>query len=106
MFDVENLSNVSFMNTDITGVRFSEKARWGGGEENAKEGEYKIIDERLLEEKIKEKNDDTTKDINLGSIKAVYRNLKENYEYRMRCDEAGQFFIREIELKRMHREVI
>ena len=27
-FNVESLSNVSFMNTDITGVRFSDKARW------------------------------------------------------------------------------
>jgi uncharacterized protein YjbI with pentapeptide repeats len=26
IFDIENLSNVSFMNTDITGVRFSDKA--------------------------------------------------------------------------------
>src|SRR5919112_1435931 len=26
-FNVENLSNVSFMNTDITGVKFSDKAR-------------------------------------------------------------------------------
>ncbi len=104
------------MNTDITGVRFSDKARWG--EKNveydkfwrgkkAKEGKFKIVDERLLEEKInKEKDSHTTKDFNLGSIKAVYRNLRENYEYRMRYDEAGQFFIREMELKRMYREVL
>jgi hypothetical protein len=31
--------------------------------------------------------------------------LRENYEYRMRYDEAGQFFIREMELKRNYREV-
>jgi hypothetical protein len=97
IFDIENLSNVSFMNTDITGVRFSDEARWGGGEK-AKEDRFKIVDERLLEEKFKEKY------FNLGSIKAVYRNLRENYEYRMRYDEAGQFFIREMELKRMYRE--
>ena len=41
----------------------------------------------------------------LGSIKAVYRNLRENYEYRLRYDEAGKFFIREMELKRKYREV-
>jgi uncharacterized protein YjbI with pentapeptide repeats len=29
-FDIEDLSNVSFMNTDITGVRFSDNTRWGG----------------------------------------------------------------------------
>jgi uncharacterized protein YjbI with pentapeptide repeats len=27
IFDIENLSNVSFMNTDLTGVRFGDKAR-------------------------------------------------------------------------------
>jgi hypothetical protein len=104
IFEIENLSNVSFMDTDITGIRFSNKARWGGGEEeNTKEDRFKIVDERLLEEKIKE-NDGHTKDFNLGSIKAVYRSLRENYEYRMRYDEAGQFFIREMELKRKYRE--
>ena len=54
--------------------------------------------------KFKEK-DGGTKDFNLGSIKAVYRSLRENYEYRMRYDEAGQFFIREMELKRKYKEV-
>jgi hypothetical protein len=104
IFDIENLSNVSLKNTDLTGVRFSDKARWGG--KKVKEDRFKIIDERLLDEKIKEKDGHTTKDFNLGSIKAVYRNLKENYEYRMRYDEAGQFFIREMELKRKYREVL
>ena len=35
---------------------------------------------------------------------AVYRNLRENYEYRLRYDEAGKFFIKEMELKRWYRE--
>jgi len=105
IFDIENLSNVSFINTDITGVRFSDEARWGT-EKKVKEDRFKIIDERLLEEKIKEKDGHTTKDFNLGSIKAVYRSIRENYEYRMRYDEAGQFFIREMELKRKYREVL
>ena len=90
------------MNTDITGVRFSDKARWG--EKKVKEDRFKVVDERLLEERVKG-SDGNTKDVNLGSIKAVYRSLRENYEYRMRYDEAGQFFIREMELKRKYREV-
>jgi hypothetical protein len=101
------------MNTDITGVRFSDKARWRNveydkfwGGKKVKEDRFKIIDERLLEGKIKEKDGHTTKDFNLGSIKAVYRSIRENYEYRMRYDEAGQFFIREMELKRKYREVV
>jgi hypothetical protein len=196
VFDVKNLSNISFMNTDLTGVRFSDNASWG---ENEIE-KYKIIDERILENSIdhvfrwnnfpENKNDNyrlrnflkyvlkesgiggvedinfarlnektitmfiemkfeftsfnvfirlnreenkailTSKygsityefivkgrlrltvyptaksypELSLGSIKAVYRNLRENYEYRMRYDEADQFFIREMELKRIYRE--
>jgi uncharacterized protein YjbI with pentapeptide repeats len=136
IFDIENLSNVSFINSDITGVRFSDKARWGEkkveydkfwGGKKVKEDRFKIVDERFLEEKInrnkkrnikpaienepaiqedEKKDGHTTKDFNLGSIKAMYRNLRENYEYRMRWDEAGQFFIREMELQRKYREVV
>jgi hypothetical protein len=31
IFEVQDLSKVSFANTDITRVRFSETARWGEG---------------------------------------------------------------------------
>ena len=114
VFDVNDLSKVSFMNTDITRVRFSDEIRWGErkveydkfwGGKKVTEEKFKIIEERLLEEKIKEKDSHTIKDFNLGSIKAVYRGLRENYEYRMRYDEAGEFFIREMELKRMYKEI-
>jgi hypothetical protein len=96
LFETEDLSKVSFMNTDISMVRFSDRARWG------EKDKFKTIDERKLEEKIK--RDGKTKEINLGSIKAVYRSLRDNYEYRMRYDEASQFFIREMELKRKYSE--
>jgi len=43
--------------------------------------------------------------ISLESIRTVYRNLRENYEYRLRYDEAGEFFKREMELKRRYLEV-
>ena len=46
-----------------------------------KEDRFKIIDERLLEKNIKEKDGHTSKDFNIGSIKSVYRSLRENYEY-------------------------
>jgi hypothetical protein len=35
---------------------------------------------------------------------ASYRSLRENYEYRLRYDEAGQFFVREMEIRRKYRE--
>lgn len=40
------------------------------------------------------------KKVSRGAVMAVYRNLRENFEYRMRYDEAGEFFVREMELKR------
>jgi uncharacterized protein YjbI with pentapeptide repeats len=43
-------------------------------------------------------------EVNLESVKAIYRNLRENYEYRLRYDEAGEFFIREMELRRKYSE--
>ena len=42
----------------------------------------------------------------LDGIKSIYSNLRENYEYRLRYDEAGEFFIREMELKRIYRDTI
>ncbi len=41
----------------------------------------------------------------MGGVLSVYRNLRENYELRRRYDEAGKFFIRELEIKRKYREV-
>jgi uncharacterized protein YjbI with pentapeptide repeats len=184
IFDTVDLSRVSFINTDISRVNFSDKVLWG-----TEIDRFKIIDEKKLEwslgylfrwnnipgnnndtkelgrflnwrgvnltedmhyakvnhetisisneencvllclndgkVNVKMKNDsfdvplvarkehDTlniyaetpyTQKITLGDIKAVYRNLRENYEYRMRYDEAGEFFIREMELKRKYRE--
>lgn len=40
----------------------------------------------------------------LEDILSIYRNLRENYEYKLRYDEAGEFFIREMELKRNYRK--
>lgn len=45
-----------------------------------------------------------TKKINLQSLLTIYRNLRENYEYQLRYEEAGKFFIREMELKRKYEE--
>ena len=34
------------------------------------------------------------------NLLTIYRNLRDNYEYNMKYEEAGQFFIREMNLKR------
>ena len=60
---------------------------------------FKLIDERWLE-------DSPEKVKNLEGAMAVFRNLRENYEFRLRYDEAGKFFTREMELKRNYKEVL
>ena len=99
IFDTENLSKVSFMNTDITRIRISNKARWGKENEN----KFKVIEEYWLEEQIKGK-ESPLELLTSGTVIAIYRNLRENYEFRLRYDEAGKFFTREMELKRKYRE--
>jgi len=54
--------------------------------------------------KIEEKSSEDRR-VRLGGVLSVYRNLRENYEYRRRYDEAGKFFVREMEIKRNYREV-
>jgi hypothetical protein len=76
--------------THLTQVRFTDKSQW---EKNDK---FKVIEEEWLE--------GSDKDITLGKVITVYTNLRENYEYRLRFDEAGKFFIQKMELKRKYRE--
>jgi hypothetical protein len=187
LFDVNDLSRVSFRGADITKVRFTERVVWG----NDPKDRFKVVDEKYLEESlfplfrwnkvpgkdekklkrflkenpdldsinfdskverttdkiitipssngtisieleqedniplVKVKVDHYTKlvftaknqptvfklkrqknnfnvynytGLSLGSVLAIYRSLRENYEYRLRYDEAGQFFKREMEL--------
>ncbi|MGN6624943.1 MAG: pentapeptide repeat-containing protein [Candidatus Nitrosocosmicus sp.] len=95
-FEVEDMSLVSFINTDITEIRFSGKTSW-----NKDRRQLKVVEEEKLEVEL---DYCSTKGSNLEEILSVYRNLRENYEYRRRYDEAGKFFIREMELKRKYRE--
>jgi hypothetical protein len=106
------LSRVAFVGTDVSRIKFGENVRFGDSERD----KFKIYQERLLEAEL-------TKDIvilgrkipmkkatgsfswgyPLGLALSVYRNLRENYEFRMRYDEAGEFFIREMEMKRNYK---
>jgi uncharacterized protein YjbI with pentapeptide repeats len=108
IFDVSDLSKVSFLNSDITRIRFSDKTRWA--EPSNKEEYLKIIEEKWIEEKVKQESSgdisEAEKDISLEGVLSVYRNLRENYEFRLRYDDAGKFFIREMELKRRYREIL
>jgi len=86
-FEVDDLSKVSFMFTDVSKVRFGENVKWAG-----KNG-FQIMDEESLKN-----SSDTTR---IESVIAIYRNLRKNYENRYRFEEAGKFFEREIELRKM-----
>ena len=59
---------------------------------------YKIFDEHVLEK---------SKQIPypLESIKDVYRQLIENFDKQMRYDLSGQFFVREMELRRKYKTI-
>ena len=95
------MSKVSFINTDITRIRFSDKITWAG-----KKDKFTIIEEEWLEDSKKEKNHiEKRRKVSLGGVLSVYRNLRENYEFRLQFDESGKFIIREMELKRKYRQV-
>lgn len=195
LLDIEDLSKVSFRETDITRVRFAENAVWGGLdgfevidetklknpapqlflfnwndisnnnddeaasnrkglqdffekkfgiamkpsevkrvnnntiEIPAETGKHKqiliklndrqdkaylIIDKQCVHEFIVKKEEEekgnnglavwSPEDISLGAVLTVYRNLRENYEFRLRYEEADKFYKKERELKRKYRE--
>ncbi|WOV92369.1 MAG: pentapeptide repeat-containing protein [Candidatus Nitrosoabyssus spongiisocia] len=84
----EDLSKVSFVDTDITRIKFNEFTSW---DENHG---YTIFDERkFFADPDKHK---------LSVALTVYRNLRENYEFRLMYEEAGKFFIGEMNLRRKY----
>ena len=88
VFDVKDLAKVSFRNTDLTDVMFSDKIKWGG-----KDG-FTIIDENLLNSK-SDRN-------SIENVIATYRAIKNNYERRYRDEEAEKFLTKEIALKKKY----
>jgi hypothetical protein len=49
LFGIDDLSKFSFMSTDITRVRFSDRARWG------EKDNFKVLEEEMLENSLLEK---------------------------------------------------
>ena len=101
LFEKNNLSKVSFANSDITRIRFGDKVSWG-------EKGFTIVEEEWLRKQAKmkdgEKEEMEREGVSLELVSSVYRNLRENYEFRLRYDDAGKFFIQEMELKRKYRQ--
>lgn len=82
-----DLSNVSFMNTNVTEVEFLD-ANWA-----KKNGRLAVIDETLIEKK--------PYSTTYGAVAQLYRRLRLNYENNYRFSEAGEFFIGEMEMLRL-----
>lgn len=98
-----DLTQFSFLFTDLTRINFGDKVMWNNNERkkeslqifqkrNENNNRFKIYDERELEHNLTYST--------LEAVQSVYRRLRENFDYNLRYDDAGQFFVREMELKR------
>jgi hypothetical protein len=96
IFDIRDMSNVSFSDCDITRIRFTDIVKWGGNDG------FTIIEEEWLE---RQRDETKLKQVTLDDVLSVYRNLRENYEFRIRHDDPDMFFIKEMELNRKYRTV-
>lgn len=85
-FQNVNLSNISFLYTDITEVEFLNE-EWA-----KKNGRLTAVDEsRIMEDE----------NITYEAVAQLYRRLRRNYEDNYRFAEAGNFFIGEMEMRRL-----
>ena len=92
---------MSFAHTDISRINIHSDAKFWSPDDKP----FTISEERLMDQNIKDKKKMDKKNyISYRDIITIYRNLRENYEYNLRYEEAGQFFIREMELKRRYKE--
>jgi len=108
-----NISNVSFLGMEIDKIKFGNEVSWKTQDPESKRekiksllnwvrnSDFKIFDERNLENQFKE-NKETI--ISLESIKNLYRDLRDNFDLRLRYETSGEFHVREMELKRKYRE--
>ena len=117
-----NVSNVSFLNTDLKEVGFGSMTTWlpqvaRGGDrgqappihlrgdrrpENVRgaraiwDKKWRIYDERILE------SNSPDPALNLENVRGVYRDLRDNFDQQLRYDVAGGFFVREMEIGRKY----
>jgi uncharacterized protein YjbI with pentapeptide repeats len=86
-----DLSNVSFLHTDVSEIEFSD-VKWA-----RKEGRFGsrniVVDETLIGK---------DPEVDYESVAQLYRRLRKNYESNYRFAEAGDFFIGEMEMRRLN----
>lgn len=114
VFETCNFKYVSFIHTDLTRVKFRDptwptptdwksdsfigkiKSVFG------KQDSYLLCDEWLF--KLKNSGIETkySEDLTTGNILAIYRMLRENFEYNVDYEDAGRFFVGEMDVKRQN----
>ena len=115
-----NISNISFLDMDLQKIKFGNEVTWKQIKnldafwDKAKSylnwmrnSDFKIYDERKLEKQLKRelwKLDNKETNLSLESIKNLYRDLRENFDYNLRYETSGEFHVREMELMRKYRE--
>jgi uncharacterized protein YjbI with pentapeptide repeats len=83
LFASIDLSKVSFLDTDITRVRFNSSVRWGGKDSSV------IWDDTIIRQfDPSNVTENQAKETPLNGVLAIYRNLRENYEFQLRYEEA------------------
>lgn len=112
LFDT-NMSKISFLGTDISKITFGDDTNWerefdeptnlrdklsiGFDKLKERTNKFKTQDERIIENGLE-------KNIHLETVMNVYRNLRENFDKKLKYDFAGEFFVREMELKRKYKK--
>ncbi len=110
-----DLSTISFLETNVSKIHFGDDVIWEKQYSEQKNiidklkvylnklkdfnRKFVVQDEQIIEVK-------SEYGIRLETVLNIYRNLRENFDKKMRYDDAGQFFIREMELKRKFKKKI
>lgn len=106
-----DLTNISFLGTDLLRVRFGSDTVWNG--------EYTASGLRRLKQLVgKTPNTDADlapydvrefeknhQGVRLVDVLSVLRELRDNYEYRLDYKSAGKFFVQEMEIRRQYKAV-
>lgn len=108
IFD-SDLSHVSFLGTDLTRIKFGNKVKWHINIISSKKitrlfnkirnrnNKFMIYDEWLLE-------NEQEPLLHLEDVMDIYRNLRENHDFYLKYEIGGEFFVREMELKRKYKK--
>ena len=96
-----NVSNVSFLNTDLKEVCFGSMTTWSPQAQPDSRAvwdrKWRIYDEKSLETKSHDPA------LNLENVQSVYRDLRDNFDRQLRYDVSGRFFVREMEVGRKYK---